>query len=124
MELYFCKIAYLKITPNTLHIIPPDTPHHYQAIKKDPWSIYWLHFRGSYALHIYQKFCVKRVPMVKKVAFEERRVMFFDNIIDVLEKGYSADHLDTSTLVCGSCSHLFYMKNILPKSEIHKRKAM
>jgi AraC family transcriptional regulator, arabinose operon regulatory protein len=28
-------------------VIPPHTPHLYRADEKDPWSIFWIHFRGS-----------------------------------------------------------------------------
>jgi AraC-like DNA-binding protein len=30
-----------------LVIIPPNTPHSYGASEKNPWSIYWAHFKGS-----------------------------------------------------------------------------
>ena len=36
-----------KIRPGQLAIIPPHTPHIYQAEKQDPWSICWIHFSGS-----------------------------------------------------------------------------
>ena len=84
----------LRIAPNTLYIIPPETPHKYEAVKKDPWTIYWMHFRGSQALQIYQKFCVKRIPVVKKIPFKKKRIELFENIINVLGKGYSMDNLE------------------------------
>jgi AraC-like DNA-binding protein len=30
-----------------LIMIPPDTPHIYGASEENPWSIYWVHFKGS-----------------------------------------------------------------------------
>ena len=36
-----------KIRFGQLVIIPPNTPHIYQAEQKDPWSICWIHFSGT-----------------------------------------------------------------------------
>ena len=36
-----------KINPGQLAIIPPHTPHIYQAEAHDPWSICWIHFTGT-----------------------------------------------------------------------------
>jgi AraC-like DNA-binding protein len=30
-----------------LIIIPPNTPHIYGASEKNPWSVYWVHFKGG-----------------------------------------------------------------------------
>lgn len=84
----------LKLTPNSSFIIPIDTPHKYRAMPKDPWSIYWLHFKGAHAPYIYQKFCARKTPSIKKVPFDDKRTLLFDNILDVLEKGYSTEHLE------------------------------
>ncbi len=35
------------IHPGQLLIIPPDTPHIYQADSADPWSILWIQFTGE-----------------------------------------------------------------------------
>lgn len=37
------------IQPNQYFIIPVGTPHNYGAAKHDPWTIYWIHFKGSLA---------------------------------------------------------------------------
>ena len=37
------------IQPGHLIIIPPNTPHTYQADETDPWSIFWIHFTGEQA---------------------------------------------------------------------------
>ncbi len=36
-----------KIQQGHLIIIPPNTPHIYQADDTDPWSIFWIHFTGE-----------------------------------------------------------------------------
>lgn len=37
------------LMPNQFIILPPNIKHQYQADKSDPWSIYWLHFKGEKA---------------------------------------------------------------------------
>lgn len=37
----------LEITPGTVLLIPPGEPHSYGADEKAPWSILWVHLRGS-----------------------------------------------------------------------------
>jgi AraC-like DNA-binding protein len=34
------------ISAGQLTVIPPDTPHKYGASETNPWSIFWVHFRG------------------------------------------------------------------------------
>jgi len=91
VEIYNKKTT---ITPNTFYIIPPDTPHQYNSIPEEPWSIYWMHFRGEHAQHFYNKYCLNGQPVVREVSFNEQRVALFDKIIDILEEGYSADRLE------------------------------
>jgi AraC-like DNA-binding protein len=35
------------LSSKQLIIIPPNTPHVYGASEENPWSIYWVHLRGS-----------------------------------------------------------------------------
>ena len=83
-----------KVLPNTFYIIPPETPHSYKAVADDPWSIYWLHFRGAHAAHFYNRVCVNGRPVVRDAPFDERRVALFDKIISILEEGFTNDHLE------------------------------
>lgn len=86
------------LTPNSLYIIPPETPHKYQAINKNPWSIYWLLFRGTNAKDIYQRFTENKLPNVKDIPYEESKTLVFDNIIDVLKNGYVRDNLEYANM--------------------------
>lgn len=88
----------LELVSNSYYIIPPDTPHQYAAVKKNPWSIYWLHFKGSQSIHIYEKFCDRRAPKIEKIPFSEKRKVIFDNLMDILEEGYSADNIEYANL--------------------------
>jgi len=37
------------IPPQTVLLLPAGVPHCYGAMKKEPWSIYWIHFAGRTA---------------------------------------------------------------------------
>ena len=38
-----------QIKAGELFIIPPNTPHTYQANEEQPWTVYWCHFQGEQA---------------------------------------------------------------------------
>lgn len=38
-----------EISAGELVLIPPDTPHSYEAAPSIPWNIYWIHFSGDQA---------------------------------------------------------------------------
>lgn len=84
----------IELKPNSFYIIPPEVGHAYYAVQKDPWSIYWLHFTGSQSENLFRKFSEKTRAAASFISFEERRVNLFENVIDVLEDGYSADNIE------------------------------
>ena len=86
------------LTPNSLYIIPPETPHKYQAINKNPWSIYWLLFSGTNAKDIFQRYSENSLPIVKDIPYEASKTKVFDNIIDVLKNGYDTNDLEYANM--------------------------
>lgn len=46
----------ITINPGEYILIPPKTRHAYSAVKKYPWSIYWLHFTGPHAEILFKKY--------------------------------------------------------------------
>lgn len=83
-----------KLIPNSFCIIPKHTPHKYLAEPDNPWSIYWLHFKGSKASHLYHKYCHNGEPCIKQIPLDENRNHLFDGMMDILEMGYSMEHLE------------------------------
>lgn len=84
----------ISLTPNTFYIIPARTPHKYMADLKNPWTIYWVHFGGDNSENIYRKFSDTVKTESIPVSYDERRVFLLNNIMEVLEHGYSIDNLD------------------------------
>ena len=87
--------ATIHLKANTFYIIPPGIGHHYYSHAKDPWSIYWIHFTGIQAAHFYEKFTTLfQEGIIPTLRLEERRLLLFDNLINVMEDGYSATNLE------------------------------
>jgi AraC family transcriptional regulator, arabinose operon regulatory protein len=84
----------LELVANSYYILPPREAHYYTAVKDNPWSIFWLHFKGAQAAHFYQKFRDRSGLKIMHVPVNERRLALFSNIIDVLEEGYSTDNIE------------------------------
>jgi len=79
---------------NTYYIIPPGLPHSYYALEANPWSIYWIHFTGTQALHFYGKFATQYPDGAPLLSLEERRLNLFESLITVMEGGYSEANLE------------------------------
>ncbi len=73
-------------------IIPGGMPHSYTADERDPWSIYWIHFKGTVAGSIVFNI-KKRSGLQGYIRFKERSIRLFDEMYAQLEKGYSNDNL-------------------------------
>lgn len=86
------------LTPNSIFVIPENTPHAYMADKQSPWSIFWIHFKGS---------TEKYFSIYGKILTEESRLkereQLFEEIFQTLEMGYSTDNLE----YCSACLHYF-----------------
>ncbi len=81
-----------KMEADDFIIIPIDTPHSYAADENDPWSIYWIHFKGAMAGKItsHRK---KQGGLKGFIRFKEKSIELFNDIYSQLEKGYSTDNL-------------------------------
>ena len=84
----------VELKPNSFYIIPPNVEHAYYAVQKDPWSIYWMHFSGPQAENLFRRFQGEQISGARFITFEERRINLFENLIDVLEGGYSSDNME------------------------------
>ena len=77
---------------NDFIIIPVGAPHAYTADEEDPWSIYWIHFKGTAAAKIAST-VEKRGGLKGLIRFNEKSIVLFNEIYSQLEKGYSNDNL-------------------------------
>lgn len=74
-------------------IVPAGMSHQYGSDEMDPWSIYWLHFKGL-SSHDYASALTRdKTKFVASVNFSEDRIRLFNSMYATLENGYSADNL-------------------------------
>lgn len=82
------------IEANEFFIIPAHTAHTYNAEEYDPWTIYWIHFKGINSSPIVDLILKQFQNMHKGfVQFNETRIHLFTQIYAHLERGYSSDNL-------------------------------
>lgn len=90
-EVVICNKEY-KMGADDFIIIPIQTPHSYTADEKDPWSIYWVHFKGTVS-HKIASDIEKKNGLKGFIRFKEKSIGLFDEMYAQLEKGYSNDNL-------------------------------
>lgn len=84
-----------KLTENQLLIIPANTSHSYEANISDPWSIYWIHFRGTKS-EIYSP-ATRKLISLNDVRISNR-LDLFEEMYQNLEMGFYADNLEYSSI--------------------------
>ncbi len=88
----------------TLHceqliVLPAHAPHSYTADDKQPWTIYWLHFKGNLADYFAQGL---NKPIDIKIKIDSRtneRISLFEEILTTMQHGYSKQNLHYATTV-------------------------
>ena len=74
-------------------IIPANTPHKYGSDEEHPWSIYWIHFKGTLGRPVADLLSSKGTSFYGSIAYSEDRIKLFDQMYHILEKGYSEANL-------------------------------
>lgn len=82
-----------QIFANDFFIIPAYTPHKYGADKQDPWTIYWIHFKGETA-HLF----AASLDIPAKLSPDNNsriaeRLGTFEEIFKTLQMGYGKENL-------------------------------
>lgn len=82
-----------QITGNQCFILPANAPHSYGTDETDPWTIYWIHFKGELAAYYASRLLT---PIDIKPTIYSRingRLNLFEEIYHTLEQGYSKENL-------------------------------
>lgn len=80
------------VTPWTWTSIPASTPHEYRASHDDPWTIWWLHLRGTDSAEIARPM-LGATQQVRKLRAVDRVLALFDELIALLERRHSPAQL-------------------------------
>ena len=89
-------------------LLPANTPHEYGADEQTPWTIYWMHFKGTSSSDFVDMMLKRMGDHVASISFQEKRLQLFEEIYTSLERGYSIDNICYASLslqyFLGSCS--------------------
>ena len=79
---------------NAFFIIPEKKKHTYGADSKNPWSIYWFHFKGN-GVGMFDAVIAKLIHLdVSDTSRQHDRFRLFDEMFRNLEMGYSPENLE------------------------------
>ena len=81
------------IKPGDFFIVPRNLAHKYAANENDPWTIYWIHFKGSLSAATVN-ITIRQLESHKGfVHYNEERINLFNNMYSQLERGYGIENL-------------------------------
>jgi len=81
-----------KIEAGDFFTIPMKTAHTYEADEENPWTIYWVHFKGTTSSQIVS--CIeKQIGLKGFIQYNEKSIELFNEIYNQLERGYGTDTL-------------------------------
>lgn len=88
------------LSKNHAFIIPAHKTHSYEAEASNPWSIYWIHFKGT-NMPLYSSIFEKIINL-DDIRISDRLVLF-EEIYQNLEMGFYPDNIEYSS----ACFQLF-----------------
>jgi AraC-like DNA-binding protein len=91
------------VEKNQYIIIPPDIPYFFKADASEPWTIYWLHFRGKYCRNFLPSHSEPRSILVDEYSRLQDRIQLFEEIYSSFSMGYIEEYMIYSSM----CLHLF-----------------
>lgn len=81
------------IQPNQYFIIPVGTPHNYGAAKEAPWTIYWIHFKGTLAACYASNAAEPKEIRPEIHSRISNRQNLFEEIFRTLQRGFTLENL-------------------------------
>lgn len=81
------------VSANQYFILPAGVAHAYASDPNNPWTIYWIHFKGTLAPYYAQQ---TAHPVDIKAEIHSRisnRIALFEEIFNTLKSGYSSENL-------------------------------
>ncbi|MEM6395137.1 MAG: AraC family transcriptional regulator [Bacteroidota bacterium] len=109
-----------QLKPNSFFIIERKKPHTYYAHKMDPWSIYWIHFKGSHAPYLYDRFVTQSEGNPILIPYEQNKIAEFEYLLGLFQLGYTNQVLEYATMMLHNLigSFIYYSVKSRSKREI------
>lgn len=80
------------IKENEYIVLPPDTPYSFGANSANPWTIYWIHFKGKLAASFFKSPIISHQIESTQNSRLQDRIQLFEEIYENLELSYHSDH--------------------------------
>lgn len=87
-----------ELQDNQFIILPKNIPHAYGADEQSPWTIYWIHFRGSKATLFSSRFDTPTSVLPSGQSRIEERLDLFEEIFYTLNESTSMDNMHYANL--------------------------
>jgi AraC-like DNA-binding protein len=87
------KSVEYSIKAGEFFIVPVHETHKYAADESNPWTIYWIHFKGITSGSIVDLIQKKLESNKGFIHYTEERIALFDSMYTQLERGYGSDNL-------------------------------
>ncbi len=82
------------LNEDSFFIIPAGQKHAYGADSRNPWSIYWLHFKGENT-DMFKSIMGRVLPVGQSDRSRQQdRMLLFDEMYQNLEMGYNPENLE------------------------------
>lgn len=88
-----------EVRANQYFILPAGVPHTYEADACNPWTIYWIHFKGTLAPYYAD---TSGQPIEIDISAKSRvsdRIRLFEEMFSALSDGYSNDNLHYASAI-------------------------
>lgn len=90
----WCKIGEntYSVTENQYIILPPNKPYSFGANTTNPWTIYWIHFKGKLATSFFKLPIIPQQIQAKENSRLQDRIQLFEEIYENLELSFHSDY--------------------------------
>lgn len=81
------------VVENQYFILPAGIPHVYAADEKNPWTIYWIHFKGAMASYYAGTVLYPMDILPEKDSRISDRIQLFEEMFNTLRSGLGIENL-------------------------------
>lgn len=90
---------YYDLVPNCFYIIEREKAHTYHSNKAHPWTIYWVHFYGASADHIFRRFTELNHSKPVSIPYQQNKIAEFEYILDIYKLGFTEQVFEYSSML-------------------------